>query len=258
MAKKIEFSAENVKPLIAWFKRFASIDNSLLLEIDESTSMMLAKTYNEERSVVKFSKIKFEDAGLTTKTPSDPKRIKVGLFNIPRLIKIMDQFSDDAFGISISYDEVVGGDTTDYAGLSITLKNKNLKVTVDCTSLSIFKYIPDDLFKTVIANLDDTLVEFPLRKNDIDKTNSLCGLDTEHKYVKFSKRNNVYVSGKSFEYLLVNLGEDSGTSEGEIQVFKEQFNNLDVESYKVEMGDDRLVFTSQDSETITVISMVEE
>ena len=36
--KSIEFSAKNVKEFTGWLKRFASIDNSLLLEIDEKTS----------------------------------------------------------------------------------------------------------------------------------------------------------------------------------------------------------------------------
>ena len=107
-AKKIEFSAKNVKAFSAWLKKFASIDTALLLEVDEPNQTFLAKTYNEERSVVKFSKIKFDEAGLTVKASKDPMRVKVGIYNIARLMKIMDQFNDEEFTLTVNYDEITG------------------------------------------------------------------------------------------------------------------------------------------------------
>jgi hypothetical protein len=253
--KTIEFTAKNVKAFTSWLRRFASIDNSLLLEIDEKTSTFIAKTYNEERNVVKMSQIKFDDAGLTTKPNKEPKRIKVGIYNIPRLIKIIDQFNDMEFNITINYQDLISEEAaTQYAGELILLKNKNLKMSVDCTSLNIFKYIPDDLFKNSIAAID-VLGSFELTKANIEKINSLCALDNEDTFIQFKFENNaIYVSGGTFELLIYELENTSAS----IKVFKEQYSNIDVENYKVEMGEDRLVFKSVDSDTTCVISMTSD
>lgn len=255
--KKIEFSAKNVKPFSAWLNRFSSIDSSLLLEIDESTSMFLAKTYNEERSVVKFSEIPFDEAGLLLKSKSESngKRVKVGLYNISRLVKIMDQFGTDAFDLVFNYDEVLG-DVPELAGVTILLKNKNLKITIDCTSLNIFKYITDTLFNTAIAKVETIVDTFDLTKEDIEKVNSLSKLDSDYKYLAFSRNNGIYVCGKTFELLLPT--DSNVTAVSSIDVFKEQFDKIDIENYKVIMGEDRLVFKSTTSNTTTTVSMVEK
>lgn len=257
-AKKIEFSAKNVKAFSAWLKKFASIDTALLLEVDEAENLFLAKTYNEERSVVKFSKIKFDEAGLTVKPSKDPKRVKVGIYNIARLMKIMDQFNDEEFTLTVNYDEVVG-ETTEQAGLNLLLKNKNLKMNVECTSLNIFKYISDELFTDTIASLDEVVAKFELSAPNIEKVNSLCSLDDDtHKFMEFKNAANVYASGKNFDLLIGENPSTGDVQENSINVFKEQFESIDSENYHIQMGEDRLVFASSDENTTTVISMVEK
>jgi len=260
MTSTIEFTAKNVKEFSSWLKRFSSIDQSLLLEIDETQSLFLGKTYNEERSKVKFSKIKFDEAGLKVKPSKDPKKVKVGIFNISRLIKIMDQFNDDEFSLVVNYDELVGDNTTEFAGLNLLLKNKNLKMNVECTSLNIFKYISEELFMNRIAKVDETVAKFYLSKENIEKTNSLCALDSDDKFLEVCKTiGNIYISGKTFELLIIDLKEEwDEESKEKLDIFKEQFECVDIENYNVKMSKDRLVLTSEDSETITVLSMVEK
>jgi len=252
--KKIEFTAKNVKAFSGWLKKFVSIDTALLLEIDEVNSIFLAKTYNEERSVVKFSKIKFDEAGFTVTPSSNPKRIKVGIYNISRLMKIMDQFGSEEFSFVLNYDELI--DTSEFVGDSIVMKNKNLKITVELTSLNIFKYISDDLFKNTISQLDNVVANFKLSTSNIEQANSLCVLDNESKFMEFKKDSGIYVTGKTFELLIA--ADDKSTSKAAINIFKEQFASVDAENYDVQMGDDRLVFTSDNLSSHIVISMVEK
>jgi hypothetical protein len=253
MAAKIEFQAKNVKAFTSWLKRFSSIDNSLLLEVDENASSFVAKTYNEERSVVKMSKIAFDEAGMISKPSKASKRIKVGIFNISRLIKTLDQFNDAEFMFTVNYDEVIGDDSEkNYAAKDLQFKNKSLKMNVDCTSLNIFKYIPDDLFKDTIATIT-VAGEFELTKASIEKLNSLCVLDNEHKFVEFKfVEDGILVAGKSFQ---LTLEERKGLPETTINIFKDQYSNVDIENYNVKLGEDRLVFNSKDSETVCVISV---
>jgi hypothetical protein len=256
MANKIEFNVKNGKPFISWLKRF-SIDNSLLLEIDEATMSFIAKTYNEERSIVKYSKLGFEDSGLLTKASKKPVRIKVGIYHVPRLIKILDLFGSDEYKIVLNYDEVKG-DVIDFAGISIIIKNNNdLNFLIECTPLSIFKYISDELFLNKIA-ITDVIAEFPLTTKNIDKINSLCNLNDD-KFIRFSKDNTfILVNDKYFNHKITEDINSNNKPNGGIDLFKEQFQNIDSENYKVMLGEDRMIFKSTDSELFTVLSMVEK
>ncbi|GAG38721.1 unnamed protein product, partial [marine sediment metagenome] len=230
MANKVEFTAKNVKVFSSWLKKFSSIDKSLLLEIDESDSRFVAKSYNEERSVVKLSTIKFDVAGFTVKSSKDPKRIKVGIYNIVRLMKIMDQFKEEEFSFTVNWGEIKDGESVEYAGINLILKNKNLKITVDCISLNVFKYISDDLFQTVISALDNPVAKFDLNVENIETTNQLSVLDDdEYKFLEFKNAANVYVSGKTFDLLLRENPNEWDGEENTITIYKEQFTNVDVE-----------------------------
>lgn len=260
MVKTIKFTANNVKSFSNWLKKFASIDNKLLLEVDEHLGKFIAKSYNEERSVVKFSKILFEDAGFSlNEKPKESSRIKVGIYNVPKLIKILDHFISGEFEFSFNYDEMAG-EKKELAGILIFIKNNLLKVKLDCTSLSIFKYIPDDLFRDKIALLTPPTISnnFELSNITIEKINSLCDLDKESKFIDFKMRSSdkkVYVSGKTFELQIDEVLQDLESS---ITIYKEQFEKVDIENYIVNFFKDRLIFTSKDSDTIIVISMVEK
>ena len=94
-----------------------------------------------------MSSIKFDEAGFTVKDGTESKRVKVGIFNIPRLIKIIDQFQDAEFTLTIEYQELVGEGETQFAAEKNLLKSKMLKMSVDCKSLNIFKANP--LFPTL-------------------------------------------------------------------------------------------------------------
>jgi len=256
MAKQIEFTSKNVKPFTNWLKRFSLIDNTLLLEIDEKEQKFIAKSYNEERSVIKLSSISFDDAGFTTKKVKDPKRIKVGIYNIQRLSKVIDLFTNNDFTFIFNYDEVINETDSDYACLNIKIANKTLKMTVECTSLNIFKYLSDEMFKTKIATTNE-LVKFKLSKEKCEEISSLCNLDNDDKYMKFSRTNDLLeAKGKSFDLTVDEF--DVHNEDVSIDIDKSQYEKLDAENYLVILGDDRLIFTSTDTDTITVISMVEK
>lgn len=251
----IEFKAKNVKGFIGWIKRFSSIDKSLLLEIDQSSQSFIAKTYNDIRSVVKMSTIKFDEAGLIFNSSTNKKRIKMGIFNISHLTKIMEQFNDTEFDIVISFQEILGDNNDQFAGEKIVFKNKSLKMSVDCSSLNIFKYISDDLFKNQIS-FTDSVGMFNLLKSNIEKLHTLNTLDDSDENCMVFKiiDKKVFVSGKTYELLVC----DNDSQNLSLPIFKEQFTNIDIENYTVNIGEDRIVFNSNDSNTTMVISKTED
>lgn len=257
MAKNIEFKANNVSAFITWLKKFSIVESSLLLEIDLNESMFIAKTYNEERSVVKYSKLDFEEAGFnlkTKKTKELSERLKVGVYNIIQLIKTLQHFDGTEFNITFNYDILIEeDDSKTLSGVSILIKNDNLKINIQCSPLKVFKYISDELFENNIANINSK-INFDINENLIEKINSLSKLDNDNDYLKFKNKSdgNFFIRGKTFEQFLIksNLEEDI-----EIDIFKEQFSKIDKDNYTCKTGEDRLIFTSE-TETI-VISEIE-
>jgi hypothetical protein len=255
MAKTIEFTAKNVKAFSSWLKRFSSIEKSLLLELNESNKCFIAKSYNEQKSIVKYSKISFSDAGFSLHKESigNSDILKIGVYDINRIIKSLDHFQTGEFSMAIQYDEIDGGKEKEIAGIAILLKSPLLKMKIDCSSLRVFQYISEDVFKTRIIKTS-SILNFDLSSATIDKINSLCDLDKDYDFLDFvSKDGKVIVRGKTFEFV---LSEKPG--DGVISIYKNQFAKIDMENYGVEFGDNKLVFTSKDSDTITVTSMVEK
>ena len=257
MSKILEFKALDTRSFISWLKKFSVINSelnkSVLIEIDTQTAHFVAKCNNEERSVVKFSKLSFEEATMEIVSKTYPKeRIKIGIYNIPKLVKSLEQFSTGEFSMCFKYDEIIG-ENEGFTGTDILIKNSGLKMNLSCASLNIFKYISDEQFLNKIAKVD-SLVSFTLTKTISGQINSLSSLDSDYKFIDFiAKNNGLVVKGKTFELAL------SGQLFNEtcISIYKEQFEKIDPENYDVEIAEDRLVYRSKDSNTISVTSMVE-
>jgi len=252
MAKTVEFNVKNSKLFTSYLRKFAAIDNTVLFEADLANARFVAKSPNEERSIVKYAVLPFYDAGFETKDKSTI-RIKIGVYNISRLIKIIDQFGEN-FEFVIKYDEVIGANNQkDFAALSILIKDNELKFNTECTSLNIFKYISDNLYENTIRKINE-VTSFQLSKETIEKVRALSELDKEYKLVEFkNEAGNLYAKGKSFKFLISPTSSPDST----LDFYKEQFEKVDVENCKVIMGADRMLFSSDDSITETIISKVE-
>ena len=252
MTKTIEFTVKNSNPFTSYLKKFASIDKSVLFELDLENSQFVAKSSNEERSIVKHCILSFSESGFELNTKSK-LRIKIGIYNISRLIKIMEQFGTE-FQFIVKYDEkITNNNEKDYAATSIVLTNKDLKFNNECTSLNIFKYISDDLYKEKICKIDG-IISCDLSKETIEKIRALCELDKEFKLLDFvNKEGKLFARGKSFEFLIVN----TSNIENRISFYKDQFDKVDIENYKVSIGSDRMLLTSNDTLSEIVISKVE-
>jgi len=251
MAKTVEFTVKNSKPFTSFMKKFASIDNTVLFEADFANSKFVAKSTNEERSVVKYGELSFSEAEF--EGAKEKARIKIGIYSIPRLIKIIEQFAGE-FKFVIKYDEIMNNNEKDFAATSILLKDDELKFNIECTSLNIFKYISDDVWNNTIKKIDQ-VISFEFSKENIEKIRALSELDKEYKLVEMvNKEGNMYVRGKSFEYLLVPTSTNADMA---ITFFKEQFNKIDIENLTVTMGLDRSLFSSNDTTTDIVIARAE-
>ena len=96
--------------LSSWLKSFKEIQTSLLIECDLQEQCFISKGFTSDHTVVKYSKISFEDAGLEVLNIKDNEgvaysleewnskykvRIKIGIFLIlPRFISVIDLLED--------------------------------------------------------------------------------------------------------------------------------------------------------------------
>ena len=252
----IEFKCSNVVELATWFKRFSTIDQSLLFEIDTKESEFIGKTYSEDRSIVKLSRISFADLGFTMTSKPIDERVKIGLYDIGKINKILGQFAGSEFTFTVKYDKVENDEgKSDLSGLNILMKSDLLKVGLECSSLTIFRYISDSQFMDGIAHLDEVKVSFDLKKEDKERIMVLCDLDKDFKKMSFRiQKKKVYARSKTFEFQLGLVDSE----DFEFPILKSQFGKLDTENYSVNIGSNRSILSSTDSKSISVIGILNE
>ncbi|MEG1009782.1 MAG: hypothetical protein RSC92_00905 [Clostridia bacterium] len=242
---KTSLTSRNSKVFTAWLKKFSVISNEGILEINYNKNIFEMKNVNTDKSVIKSSNLSFQAAEFVT-TESDGY-IRAGIRVLPKLAKMVDNFNGEDFNMIIECEDSEPNEAS-----IITLSNKSLKIKLNCASLSTIKFISNDTFENSVAVTDDPYT-FTLSNTVINEIKSVSTFDNDNIYIMFDKKEDVFVvKGGSFELI---IDDDVKTSElRNIYISKEQFSQLDIESYAVEMGEDRMVFRSLDSNTTTVIA----
>ena len=85
----------------------------------------------------------------------------------------------------------------------------------------------------------------------------MCNVDTDFKLISFANNgNSISASGKSFD---MEIKEDAEIkTELDISIYKSHLGFVDKEDTSVCVSDDRIVFSSDESETVTVIGKTED
>lgn len=270
----------------SYLRRFVSINNSLILEVDVKASIFMAKSYNEYGSIFKASSVSFAECGFTVDASSDisDKRIRMGFYNrLKNFIDILGQYSDK-FDMVFEYERVDQKDGCEYACKKVTLNSDKLSMSLTGASLKIklFRYISDELFYSKFYTMYSNTVSFPLDKsviNDIISTSKIYSIDTDKDVLIFyTKGNAVYVSdadllddgnkgyddsNKNFEYRVFTLDAPLAFEFNMvirrnqfIQVFDKNEDDFIANISKADISSDtnRILFDSKSSSTKAVIS----
>ena len=241
--EKITLKVTNNNELVNFIKKFIPIENSMLLEFDNS--VVKTKSHTPERSVIKYGEIPLESI---FETSGIDRPFKVGIYNGSKLQKSLNYFSNSEFFIDIDLDEI---DSELYA-TAISLRNQKLKITLPAASLSIFTYVKDE----IMNQLSDTEIcknHFLLLKDEQTKINSLTSLDADEAKVTFEMNSgNILIKNKIFE-MKINDDEQVNEVDMEVSILKKHFQFLDNENTKVYLMTDKIVFKSIESETILIL-----
>ena len=250
MAKETTYRVVSPSKFTAFLKKFSSIDPTLLVEIADGE--IKAKTHTSDRAVVKFSKMGLNEA--FDFIDGVEESIAFGLFNVEKFAGSFKHFGSDNFDLIVTHDSVDNINV----GTVITLKSAKLTIRFDCASYRLFTHITDETFVDRIAGVNgDLRSEFDLDKNTFSSISSICGVDTDHKLITFKAENNsIIAKGKSFDMEI--LESTDTLDSAEISFYKDHFNFVDKENSNVKIAEEKVVFSSSETDTITVIGKTDD
>jgi hypothetical protein len=155
---------------------------------------------------------------------------------------------DFIINYSIYDDQMIGNE--------ITLNSGNeLSISLPCASIKIFEEIDPKIFLRIITP-DNENHCFDLEFDKFKNISNLFSIDSDNKKLSFIiKDSKVYAKGKSFNLLISN---SEITENLKIDIFKQEYSFIDSESHKVYIGNEKIIFKSKDSQTISIISSINE
>lgn len=244
--KKVTFNVKDQAKFLAFLKRFALIESSLLVEIDGDD--LKAKTHTPERSVVKSSKELLTD--IIGDAPTELPTLKFGIFNINKFMGAFKHFVDQ-FDMTINYDQLDG----ENVGTSIVLHNKKLKVSFDCASHRIFTHISEELMDRIADVSDYKNIDVNITEAEFGKIASLFAIDADDKFFTISVGGGISIKSKSFELAISDTQYPNSFS---INCYKQHFNLADKEDSDVIISEEKLIFKSNISNTLCVVSRTDD
>jgi hypothetical protein len=179
------------------------------------------------------------------------QNILFGIFSVDKLTEAFKHFTDSEVQFTISYENTADG----MIGTEVTLSSSSLKINFQCASLRLFTHITDEMMDR-ISNTEASQVNFVLTKEHQKRISSISTIDSDHKLLTMNvKSGNVNVTGRSYDMSLLAL---DGTNEDvSISIYKNQFGFLDREDAVAYLSGDRIVFSSIETETKTIIGKAE-
>lgn len=252
-SKSLDFVNIHVNKIYEFLDRFLQFDENLLLELTQEE--LYAKTYTPDRSAIKYSALPFEEV-LQIKDEELPELLKIGLINIKQYqqaLKFLE--SSDQVSLKIQYLKLAGLDVEEEFVASKTSLNNNtdLQFSFENGSLSIYGTITNDKFFNDIANIEEPIFEFDLNLEDLLKIKKFVAIDRVDSNISTEcKGKDIIFGNQTFKYKITSNNTESKKN-GSARFPKSYLNMLDSESYRVVVGENRIVFTSTDSKTYLVV-----
>lgn len=272
------------EPFSTYLKKFGKLRKSLLLEIDPNQKMFVAKSYAEDRSVVRYASLSFVDANFEV-VQSDPipenDRIKFGIvITLDKFIKILDRFNTD-FTTTYDFDVLSINDEANYVCQSVEFKSKDLKMRLLGSKITDFHYLSDDVFNNNIFKVYESAtipVESAVLQNIIKTSDIVANDPKKDSLIFYTNERGFFVKDRvgknddgsdkesNFEYCI--------TSEGQLPSYPirlpisrerivQVLSSAD-EDFNIILGKDvngnltRILFDSTSNNTKIVISVLNE
>lgn len=181
-------------------------------------------------------------------TITTTKELKVAFFDAQKLTDAFKQFEYDSIQGEIEFLE----NDEDFVATSFRIFNDELEIQLACSEPSLgYKDLTDSQISTIF-NVDDASFKFDLEYGTLSKVKNLFGLDKEETFSIEASTKGVELTGNTYNMLVTPDFEGDGGKK--VTLFKKYLSLLDKEDYTANVLDNRVVMSSNDSETLLTIA----
>lgn len=244
---KVKVTKVSVAHLNGLIRKMLLMDTSLYININKD--QVWSSVYTPTKDVVKSFSMPTSDV-FTFENPIE-ETIKLSFFSGSRLANCIGHFDPHhlQMEISIFKDEDEG---VFYADKMI-LRDQKLKIEIHCQDISLgFTSMTEDQV-TRAFDKSSELFQFQYSKEDFTKVSSLISLDKSELLKITGESDGIHIKTDAFDIII----DDNQKINDGIQksTFKSFFERVDKETYHVSVCENKLILTSQETNTIIALNL---
>ena len=241
---KLQIDRIDQHSFTSFINRLKLIDSFIYFKIKDG--QVISTVYLPQRDAVKHHSVPFESIFQTNEVPQLEKELKVAFFDAGRIIEAFKQFEHDVIKCDIEFIE----NEQDLVAYTFRIYNDELEITLACSEPSLgFKDLTTEQINAIFAKEEGSF-QFPIDNHTINKLKSLFNLEKDETFDIKSNGKGVEVKGKTFNVVV----SQSAEGDGNATLYKKYLGLLDKEEYTAHVSSNKVVFDSNDSETLLTIS----
>lgn len=241
---KLKIDRIDQHALTDFISRVKLIDSFIYMKV--SNGRIQSTVYLPQRDAVKSHSVSADTILQVSEWPDTDKEMKIAFFEGNKVIEAIKHFDHDAIKGEIEFIE----NEEDLVASTFRIYNDELEITLSCSEPSLgFKDLTEDQVNAIFAR-DNSTFSFGIDNHMLTKVKNLFSLDKDETFSINSSTSGVNVKGKTFNVV---VNPDS-KGNGDVTVYKKYLNLLDREEQTVYVSGSKVVFQSNDSETLLTIS----
>jgi hypothetical protein len=230
--------------LTEFINRVKLIDSFIYMKI--ANGQIKSTVYLPQRDAVKHHSVPVNNIFQVSEWPDTDKEMKIAFFEGSKVIEAIKHFDHDAIQGELEFIE----NDNELVASTLRIFNDELEITLACSEPSLgFKDLSQDQIDAIFARENNDF-DFSFDTHMIGKVKNLFSLDKDETFSIKSDVAGVNVSGKSFSVVVT--PDTSGN--GEVTVYKKYLNLLDKDEQTVFVSGSKVVFQSNDSDTLLTVS----
>ena len=241
---KLQINRIDQHALTGFINRVKLIDSFVYMKINNG--QIESTVYLPQRDAVKHHSVEANSIFQVDEWPETDKEMKIAFFEGSKVIEALKHFDSDAIKGELEFIENEG----ELVASTLRIFNDELEITLACSEPSLgFKDLTSEQRDVIFARTDAQF-DFSFDTHMINKVKNLFSLDKEETFGIKSDVSGVNVDGKSFKVVV----NPAANGTGKVTVYKKYLNLLDREEQTVYVSDSKVVFQSNNSDTLLTIS----
>lgn len=244
---KIKIKKVDQNNFISFVNRLKVIDSFISFKIKDG--IVQASAYLPQRDAVKHHKTNLDQIfQIETGQIKTSKELKIAFFDASKLTDAFKQFEYDSIAGEFEFIE----NEEDCVASTFRIYNDELEIKLACSEPSLgYKDLTDAQIKSIF-NVDAAKYKFDIDYTTLNKVRSLFGLDKEETFSIEANGKGVKLTGATYNMLVT--PDYVGEAGNKVTLFKKYLNLLDKEDYAAHVMDNRIVLSSNESETLLTIA----